>query len=378
MEIRLYFQMLRRGWWIVLLTTLTALAVALAISYLAIPQYTALARFIVNPSGMLTTGNEVISSLDTLNNQSIMATYAAIMNSSRVYNETLAFMKFQPDALKDYTYKAEVLTNSNIIELSVTGPNPEMAAKIANALGNQTINFTNRLNQVFSVEFLDIAMPPVLPTSPKPILNVSLALMLGLVFGIMLAIMNEQLRLPLEVFRQRLHLDEITGVYNRKYFSRFVEEELAQKPDDVLSIGILELNGLRDLVETLPVVSLQKVFNRVTDILHKELRGNDVIGRWDDISFIVMLPSTTGLAAKGIFERIYQMLLQPVSLGQLDTSVELDPHIGGAEYSNNISTQELFEKANGTLEQARRDRDNPIYVWEIKNPFWSQKTLDQE
>ena len=53
MEFRLYFQMLRRGWWIIVLTTLVALAVALAASYFVTPQYTAIARFIVGPSNTL-------------------------------------------------------------------------------------------------------------------------------------------------------------------------------------------------------------------------------------------------------------------------------------------------------------------------------------
>ena len=165
-------------------------------------------------------------------------------------------------------------------------------------------------------------------------------------------------------------------MYNSKYFSHIVEEEIAQKPNGILSIGVIELNGIRDLVETLPVVSLQDLLQQVTEILRKELRGNDVIGRWNDISFIVMLPNTGGDAARSIFERIYQALLRPISLGQLDADIELDPHIGGAEYSNDIPTPEFFDKASETLEQARRDQDNPVYVWEMKNPFWTHKVVD--
>jgi len=50
----------------------------------------------------------------------------------------------------------------------------------------------------------------------------------------------------------------------------------------------------------------------------------------------------------------------------------LDPHLGGAIYSNNIGAWELLEKAQSSLEQARRDSVKPIYVWEMKNPFWIQ------
>jgi diguanylate cyclase (GGDEF)-like protein len=373
MEIRLYFQMLRRGWWIILMTILTSLVVALAGSYLATPQYTAITRIIVSPSGALTSGNEVISSLDTLNNQSVMATYMEIMDSSRIYNDTLAFLKMRPEDLKEYSYTASVVSNSNIIELSVKGPDPVMAAKLANAIGVQTINFSNRLNQVFSVEFLDTATPPLIPSNPKPVLNVTLATILGLVVGVILAILSEELRLPLEAFKQRMHYDNMTGVYNNKYFSSLVEEGLGQNSKDTLSIGIIELNGLRDLLETFPIAGLQKVLREVTQILRRELRGNDIIGRWNDISFVVLLPNTPAAAASRIFERIHQMLSQPIIMNQFDLVVNLDAHIGGAEYGNNLSLQELFELANKALGQARRDNEIPVCILEAKTQFLSEK-----
>ncbi len=377
MEVRLYFQMLQRGWWIILLTVLTALAGALGISYLSTPQYTATARFIVSPSNDLVNSYDVLSSIATLSSQSVMSTYAEVMNSKRIYDDTLTFLQLQPANVKDYAYEGVVVSNSSIIELAVTGPDPQMAAKIANAIGYQTINFTRGLNQVFTVEFLDTAVPPTIPSSPRTLLNAILATILGLVIGGGLAILIEQLQIPLEILKQRTQIDSITGVYNRKHFPRLVEEEIAKDPKDVLSLGILELNGLQDLVETFPIAALQKVFQKVTETLRKELRGHDVIGRWNNISFIIMLPNTSGAAASRIFNRIFQALSQPIELKEFDLTLNLDIHIGGAEYTNNITAQELFEKTDSALEQARRDNVNPVYIWEIKSPFWAGQSTTE-
>ena len=200
METRLYFQMLRRGWWMILLTTLTALVVSLAATYLAVPQYKAVARFIISPSNQLVNGTEVINSLDTLNSQSVMATYAEVMNSTRIYSDTLTFLQLKPLDVKAYTYQAAVVSNSSVLELTVSGPNPNLTAKLANTIGDRTINFTRDLNQVFTVEFLDVAVPPAVPSSPVPLVNAILAVIAGLVIGAALAILNEQLRLSLEIF----------------------------------------------------------------------------------------------------------------------------------------------------------------------------------
>jgi diguanylate cyclase (GGDEF)-like protein len=206
--------------------------------------------------------------------------------------------------------------------------------------------------------------------------SAGLATVLGLIGGVGLVIIRDQLRVSLETFRQRINLDNETGVYTKKYFTRLVEDELAQHPADVLSIGIIELNGLRDITDTFPLAAMQRILQRVTESLRKELRGNDIIGRWNEISFIVMLPNTPGMAAHRIFERIFQALSEAVNLDQFNMVVKLDSHIGGAEYGNHITAYELFEKTNSALEQARRDSEVPVYVWEMKNPFWGQKKPD--
>jgi diguanylate cyclase (GGDEF)-like protein len=378
MEIRLYFQILRRGWWIIALTTLTSLVAALTASYFVTPMYETAASFILTPSTALVSRSEVLSSFNTLGGQSVTSTYVEVMNSARIYTDALALLQIQPNEVKDYTYETLAVANSSVLQIKVTGPNPQMAAKLANAIGTQTIDFTRRLNQVFNVDFLDIATVPTAPVSPKPLLNAGLALALGLMVGAALAILTEQLRVPLETIRQRLHYDEITGVYRSKYFSQLLDEELAQNPNSALSIGVVELSGVRDLIETLPLASLQRILQKTTDVLRKELRGNDVIGRWNDNSFIIMLPNTAGMAAKSIFDRIFQALSRPVELDQLNMVIDLNARIGGAEYSSDISTQELFEKVNTALEQARRAYAKPVYVWELKNPFWTQPVADEK
>lgn len=371
MEIRLYFQMLRRGWWIILLTTLVALVSALGISYVMVPKYQAVARFIITPGSVLITGSEVVNSLQALDRQSLTTTYVEVMDSNRVFNDALTSLNLQATQVEEYTYEVEVLSNSSVLELRVAGPDAQVATRLANALGEQTILFTRSLNQVYTVDFLDRAVVPDEPISPKPLLNAGLAVALGLICGAALAIVNEQLRVPIEALLQHFQLDNVTGVYNSAYFRRLVEEEIAEKSQDFFVLGIVELSGLRDYLDTLPAAVWDRILKRVTQILRRELRGNDLVGRWNGVSFVVMLPGTSGDAATRIFKRVFQSLSEPVELGQFGTAINLDTHIGGAEYGNDMSIDELFEKANSTLDQARRDGTNQVYVWEMKNPFWA-------
>lgn len=375
MELRLYFQMLQRGWWIILLVAVIAFAASLGISYTAVPQYSSVARFIITPGASLTTGRDVVSGLQTLD-RGIVATYVEVMNSRRILSESLASLNIsEAEIQSNYSVLAVELPDSSVIELTVTGPNPKIAADLANAIGNNTIGFARSLNTVYIMNVLDTAVPSPNPFSPQPVRDSLVAVVLGLLVGALLAILSEQIRIPLEAYRQRVRVDNVTGVYNSRYFTSLLEEELAQHPEDILTIGIVELSGLEDLLDSLPPAALQWVLQNVTGTLRKELRGHDLIGRLSDNTFIVMLPATAGAAARRTFGRIAQALAQPVNLPQYGLTVEFDPHIGGAVYSNNLSSHDLLEKAKKSTEEARRDNSNPIYIWEMNNPFWVEKDM---
>jgi len=376
MEVKLYFRMLQRGWWLVLLVALIALFASLTISYITIPQYKATARFIITPGSLLTSEGDpemVIAGLETLDLPSVVATYTEVMNSQRILAEALKSLDVKNFSSKDYTISGVVLPESSVFELNITGPNPKLTSDLANAIGSQTILFTRSINRVYELNFLDQAVVPETPISPKPLRDAGLSLVLGLAGGAMLAILSEQIRAPLEVYRHRMQIDAETGVFNSRHFTRLLEEELEKKASAVLSIGIIELNGLTDLLGTLPANSLQKILRNVTETLRKELRGNDIVGRWNEKSFIVMLPATSGEAANRIFNRIHQSLSVPINLSQYDITLYLDPHVGGGQYSNGISAQELVKKTEDALEQAKHDGANPVYVWELRSPFWVQE-----
>lgn len=376
MELRLYFRMLQKMWWLIALTTLTAVMASLTVSYLSVPKYRATTRLILTPGSLLTSQGDasvLISGLETLDLRSVVATYTEVMSSQRVLDEALRILNIQNFVRKDYVILAVALPESSVLELSVTGPDPILSTDLTNAIGYQTILFTRGLNRVYELNVLDVATVPVTPVSPKPLQDASLSLLLGLVGGAALAILSEQIRIPLEAYRHRTQIDPDTGVYNSRYFTRLLNEQIANNSSDHMAIGLIELTGMADFQDSLPVPGTLRALNHVTNTLRRELRGNDNIGRWNKNTFVVLLPMTNGDAANRIFQRIQQALAIPVALPEYDVSLRLDPHVGGGEYSSGITGQELLDKTAGALEQSKRDATNPVYVWALKNPFWVQK-----
>lgn len=355
MEIRLYLQMLLRGWWIIVLAALVALTASLGASYLAVPQYQSTARFIINPSAILTAGADVVRSLDTLDRPSVAATYAEVMNSQRVFDDSLSSLKLQPGSLVDYTVQAVVLPTSSVLELSVSGPNPKVAAELANAIGAQTISFSKRINQVYNLEFLDTATPSEIPFSPQPLRDASLALALGAVAGAVLAILSEQIRMPIESLRRRTVVDQASSAFSRRYFERRLEEEQARSQTGDIGLGLIQLEGLSGLIETLPSILAQQVFHEVTRRLRNELRGNDIVGRWGAVEFAVLLPSTPAVAAERTLNRIRTALSEPLFVSQTKELVQLQPYTAVTVSKPQEAVAALVERAEEKLVESRRE-----------------------
>jgi diguanylate cyclase (GGDEF)-like protein len=373
MEIRLYLEMFRRNWWVIVLTALVALNASLLASFFATPLYSSSTRFIVSPNPGLLTGRDMITSMEALDKRSIVSTYAEFLNSRRIYQETITALGISADIADEYEIRAVVLPDANILEMTVSGSDPAIASLLANSIGSYAIGYISELYSAYDISVLDPAIPASAPFSPQPVRDASLAFILGLVGGATLAVVSEQVRVPLDEYRDRLRMDKDTGVYNNRYFIQVVADRLVSKPTELLSVAIVDLKGLQEVFETLPPVAMQGLLRSVTEILRKELRGNDVLGRWTETSFTVMLPTTPGTAAGRTFERIYQALNQPLDMSQYNLMVPLYPAVGGAIYSSDISAKELMDRAVSALEFARRKPDYPVYVWQTTNPVRTEK-----
>ena len=383
MELRYYLRMLQRGWWIIAITALAALNVALVAAYVATPIYQASARFVVSPNPELIKAADVLNSLATLDKRSIVSTYAEFLQSARIFQETVAGLGLNPDDLSDYSVLAVVLPDANILELSVEGPDPQLTALLANNVGQRGIDYIKTYYQVYDITMLDPATPPTEPISPQPVRDAGLSLVLGAVLGIALAILSEQIRIPLDAYRQRRILDSASGAYNQRHFQHVLEDEVAQRPEGILSLALLQLNGLKDLIDTLPQPLMQRVLRQATATLRKELRGNDIVGRWDDICFAILLPSTPGAAAIRTLERIRLALSNPITLESgvfnANETLNLEPQIGVAAYQRSAagsdrSVQSLIERTSGALELAivrardKTDDQHPVVLADEARP----------
>ncbi len=236
-----------------------------------------------------------------------------------------------------------VLPDSNVMEVYVSGPDAEITAQWANGVARTGIDYMKNLYQVYEINILDAAVVPTEPISPRPVRDLTLGAVLGLLVGVILAILRDQLRIPLEAYRQRRLIDTQSSAFNREHFETLLGEqtEKSAQEEGVYSLLMVKLNGLAEYYDTLPQQVLNRLLADVVGILKAGLRGNDSVGRWDDHTFSLLLPDTPVKAAETIKSRLLKALTPPMPLASLDEKISLQPAVGVAAYEKNATSEDV-------------------------------------
>lgn len=192
-QLQEYLPALKRGWWLIALTTLFAITLALYASYTATPIYQTNAKVIILPNPLLERDTDLLKAQEVLADQSLQTNQIEVLKSSALREKAIAIMPLTPaqlSTLNEYEVNAVLLPQTSVIQLTVTGPDPQVAALLANALVEQgNIVFAQTQSTVYTIEFLDAAAVPTTPISPTPVRDtpvagiVGFALGLGLVFA---------------------------------------------------------------------------------------------------------------------------------------------------------------------------------------------------
>ena len=194
-QIKLYWHIIKRGWWIILLTTAIAAVGAAIITASASPVYQSSARYIVSPnSDMFEDSDLVRRSLDTLDNSGILTTYAEVFSSKRMKQEGIKALGLSTDEMEAYQVTAVNLPQTKIVQLSVRGENPQQAMELATAIGTVSSAYMQDLYEIYKISELDSASVPTRSLNVSPARNAVIAGLLGFVIGVGLAFVYGYLR----------------------------------------------------------------------------------------------------------------------------------------------------------------------------------------
>ncbi len=192
--------------WIIICFLAGALIAGLITHYIITPKYTATSKMY-----MVSSSSQSVVDLTDLNiGQSISKDYVELLKTRPIiegvikeqgleynYNELLKMLNLS------------VISDTRIIQISVTGEDPEEAMNIANALAEKGVLELPKLMETPQPHIAEYAIIPVNPSSPSLTRNTMIGALLGLLF--ILAILTTQFMLD-DTFKTADDIEREFGV----------------------------------------------------------------------------------------------------------------------------------------------------------------------
>jgi diguanylate cyclase (GGDEF)-like protein len=154
--------------------------------------------------------------------------------------------------------------------------------------------------------------------------------------------------------------DEVTGLYNRRFFSLRLEEEISRfrRFNHPVSVVVLDLDGFKTVNDEFGHAVGDDTLRDIGQILMKHSRGINVVSRYGGDEFAVLLVETAKSGARLYADRIRQVVATfPFSHGKHVTA-----SFGVASLPDDEATtsEELFRAADEALYAAKRAGKNQV------------------
>jgi len=104
--------------------------------------------------------------------------------------------------------------------------------------------------------------------------------------------------------------DELTEVYNRRFLEEYLKKELerARREQYPVVLVVMDIDALRLINDRYGHVFGDEVLRMVARVLQGGLRSSDVVARYGEDEFVIVLPETEEQDARRVVERIVQSL----------------------------------------------------------------------
>jgi capsular polysaccharide biosynthesis protein len=177
-----------RNWWLLLVCALVGAGATLYVTERQQNEYRASLRLAVGPSSKIGDLRLVAEAVDALNKPSLIATFAEVASSRVAFQQATVSLGMSVAGASRYSVSSAAMPGANVIMLDVEGPEPAIAARLANAVGARSIAFVDEFYKTYSLRALDDASASGDPVSPKPKRDVPLAAAGGLCLGFLLGL----------------------------------------------------------------------------------------------------------------------------------------------------------------------------------------------
>lgn len=192
-DLREYFAIIKKRFWIIALLAIISALISGVISFFMLkPVYEAKSTLIVNTEKNEET--QMITGDQFSVTQKLAVTYGEIIKSRAVLEDVIKNLKLDneyEDLVKNVTVSP--VKDTQIISISVQDTNRERARDIANEIPKVFTKEAKRITKANDIQVIDKAILPQNPIKPNKMMNMAIAAVLGAMIGLFVVFLIEYL-----------------------------------------------------------------------------------------------------------------------------------------------------------------------------------------
>lgn len=157
--------------------------------------------------------------------------------------------------------------------------------------------------------------------------------------------------------------DELTGLYNRRYFDRHLSLmlEKAQQQDRDMAVMLIDMDFFKSVNDTHGHDTGDSVLREFADRLRRNIRGVDLACRFGGEEFVVLMPDTDWRQAQNVAERVRQAVAEKGFGGSPSRPLALTVSVGLALNEAETDTPKvMLKRADVALYRAKREGRNRV------------------
>lgn len=161
-------------------------------------------------------------------------------------------------------------------------------------------------------------------------------------------------------------IDELTGLYNRRYYNQRLSEEVvkALRYKDPLTLLVIDIDHFKHYNDHNGHAAGDVLLQELAAQMRKYFRRTDIICRYGGEEFAVIVPETNKGDAKALAEKFRKKVQEhPFKYRTTQPKRKITISIGLADVPSHATTPKaLFEKADEALYQAKLKGRNRVIV----------------
>lgn len=181
------------------------------------------------------------------------------------------------------------------------------------------------------------------------------------VAGIILDCTEEHLRNV--ALKRAAERDRLTGLYNRAIFDRRLAAAMHRVEEDPVTVGLLDLDGFKDVNDTLGHLVGDRVLEAIAAQLQMRAAAGVFLARWGGDEFAMLFPPAMGLEEVTSFlDKLLAELGEMPPLGS--SMIRIGATCGVARMDTAASSEEIMRRADIALYRGKEKGRGSVVCWD--------------